>query len=247
MSAVFWTSRPSILLQKDKLGNLWPLPTMTPAEKQNAMSRLVILLTLVGYAVSRSINVVITGVVALGIIVFLNYTHKFQGGDRKEAAPKKAVAKEGFDNQGLASTHASNPYKMGAEGAHVEFTKPTPSNPMMNVMLTEITDNPYRNAGGPSFDPLVEDTINKTVQANTVKRLTVDTPERANEIDERLFRDLGDAYQFDQSMQRFYTCPNTQIPNDQTAFAQYLYGDMPSCKAGDSTQCIKNNARHVPY
>ena len=243
MSAVFWTSRPSILLQKDKLGNLWPLPTMTAAEKQNAMSRLVILMTFIGYAVSRSINVVITGVVALAIIVFLNYTYKIRGDEHK----KTEDTKEGFDNQEVASTHAANPYKMTSQGARVEFVKPTSTNPMMNVLLTEITDNPYRNAAAPSFDPVVEDVINKEVQMNTVKLLTEDTPEEMSDIDKRLFRDLGDAYQFDQSMQRFYTTANTQIPHDQDAFAQYLYGDMPSCKAGDSTQCIKNNARHIPY
>jgi len=241
MSTVFWTSRPSILLQKDKLGDLWPLPTMTAAEKQNAMSRLVILMTLVGYAVSRSINVVVTGAIALGVIVFLNYTYKFHG-DKK----KHTDTKESFGNQTpTAATHVG-PYGLGGD-AEVEFVKPNRTNPMMNVMLTEISENPYRNAAAPSFDPEVENVINEEVKANTVALLTEGTPEKAKEIDERLFRDLGDAYQFDQSMQRFHTCANTQIPNDQTAFAEYLYGDMPSCKGGDSMQCVKNNARHIPY
>jgi hypothetical protein len=243
MTSVFWTSRPSILLQNDKLGELWPSPKMTADEKQNAMTRLVLLLTLIGYAVSKSINVLVTGAVAIGIIIFLNRVTRIQG---------KEKSKESFSNAAkgtLAKRNektATNPYVGLENGEEVQFVMPTKNNPMMNVLLPEINENPYRNPAAPSFDPVVEEDINKEVQNNTVDSLADGIPEKSNEIDERLFRDLGDAYQFDQSMQRFYTTANTQIPNDQKAFAEFCYGDMPSCKAGDSIQCIKNNARQVP-
>ena len=31
-------------------------------------------------------------------------------------------------------------------------------------------------------------------------------------------------------MRNFYTMPNTQIPNNQKKFAEFCYGNMPSCK-----------------
>ena len=43
----------------------------------------------------------------------------------------------------------------------------------------------------------------------------------------------------------FYTTPNTTIPNDQNAFANYCYGDMISCKEGNPTACERNNARWI--
>ena len=43
-------------------------------------------------------------------------------------------------------------------------------------------------------------------------------------------------------MRNFYAMPNTQIPNNQKDFAMFCYGNMPSCKDGDSLQCSKNNA-----
>ena len=55
--------------------------------------------------------------------------------------------------------------------------------------------------------------------------------------DKRLYCDLGDNAQFEQSMRQFYTNPNTSIPNDQKAFAEWLYGNMPSCKGGDKYKC----------
>ena len=43
-------------------------------------------------------------------------------------------------------------------------------------------------------------------------------------------------------MRNFYSMPNTQIPNNQKDFANFCYGNMPSCKEGDELQCSKNNA-----
>ena len=55
-----------------------------------------------------------------------------------------------------------------------------------------------------------------------------------------LFKDLGDSMNFDQSMRSWYPMPNTQIPNDQKSFADFCYGDMPSCKEGSTLACSKN-------
>ena len=34
--------------------------------------------------------------------------------------------------------------------------------------------------------------------------------------------------------------------NDQNAFAKYCYGDMPSCKAGDSVACNQATGSYLP-
>ena len=106
------------------------------------------------------------------------------------------------------------------------FMKPTQKNPLMNVLLPEIQDNPQRKPAAPAVNPTVEKNINKKV------------------ADPRLFLDLGDNIAFDQSMRNFYAMPNTTIPNDQKAFAEYCYGTMPSCRGGDYLQCSKNNYRN---
>ena len=40
---------------------------------------------------------------------------------------------------------------------------------------------------------------------------------------------------------------NTKITNDQGAFADYLYGDMPSCRNGDPFACVQDNLRYNLY
>ena len=99
----------------------------------------------------------------------------------------------------------------------------------MNVLLTEIDDNPKRPEAAPAYEPSIENEINNSV------------------ADPRLFQDLGDSIAFNQSMRNFYSMPSTTVPNDQQAFANFLYGNMPSCKEGNVMQCTKNNAAMRPY
>ena len=112
-------------------------------------------------------------------------------------------------------------------------TMPTKKNPLMNVLLPEIKYNPEREAAAPSFNPAVEEKINES--AGNVGP------------DPKLFLDLGDAISFEQSMQRFYTTANSRVSNDQTAFAKFCYGNMPSCKSGDDVACLKENPRWINY
>ena len=48
MTNTFWTSNPGILVNKDSLLDLWPTANMDQNSKLNAISRLIILLTVVG-------------------------------------------------------------------------------------------------------------------------------------------------------------------------------------------------------
>ena len=66
-------------------------------------------------------------------------------------------------------------------------------------------------------------------------------------VADKLFRDLGDEFVFEHSMRNFYTTANTKVePGDQKAFAEYLYGDMISCKDGDTTACERNTQSYLP-
>jgi hypothetical protein len=65
----------------------------------------------------------------------------------------------------------------------------------------------------------------------------------AEKLRKKLFADLGDKYEFDDSMRMFYTTPNTMIPNDQKGFAEFCFGDMISCKQGNEMACQRFNPR----
>lgn len=226
MTIPFWTNEPGILINKNYMLDLWPSNTMSETQKMNAISRLIILLTCLGFVFSYSVKLLVTGVITLGIIIFLQYNQKKKNKNTKLV---KDIVKEGFTNPAL--------YKELQSG----FTQPSPANPMSNVMLPEIQDNPNRKAAPPAFNPAVEKEINASTK-EMIKRVNPSNPD----IDERLFKDLGDNFTFEQSMRNFTTTPNTQIPNDQKGFAEYCYGGMVSCKDGDGLACERNVQGYIP-
>ena len=196
----FWLYEPSILLNKNSIKELWPMNNYGTNRKLNAITRLIILLTIIGYSYTKSIKILISCVVSIFFIVLIFKL-------------KQKDVKEGMSNiPGLR--HESQVH-----------TKPKRNNPMMNVLLNEYTDNPKRESAELSYKPKVNKEINTIVEENIKDAVNISDNQY-----ERLFKDLGDNVDFKNSMRQFYTMPNTSIPNKQTDFAKWCYGDMPSQK-----------------
>jgi hypothetical protein len=239
MASTFWLNDPTILLNKEYILQLWPTSSMSFEENLNAISRLIIILSILGFLATRSINIIIVGVVTLIVIIILYNTRK----------PKLMRTKEGFStSNGLRSNGMSNGSpvidspKTLQKFLNNEFVLTSKKNPLSNVLLTDIADNPTRKAAPPSFNIQVYEDINN----NTKKMIQTLNPGIKN-TNKQLFGDLGEKFEFDQSMSRFYSTPNTKIANDQGAFAEYLYGDMPSCRNGDPFACVQDNLRYNLY
>ena len=222
MLTPFWLDDPTVLFRREDIRQVWPTAGMTSNEKLNAITRLVIVLTVLGYLLSQTLKIVVTGIVTVAAIIVLRYAqHRHNDGHRE-------TGKEGFLNPGLY------PLDPGA------FKPPEPSNPAMNLLLTQIADEPNRKPAAPAYNPEIADKMNKATQAFIASNF--DAPKR--EIDDKLFKDLGDSYTFDQSMRNWYATPNTQVPNDQHAFAEYCYGNMISCKEGNPLACSRSMPPH---
>ena len=217
MNSTFWINEPTILFQKDKIANIWPLRGMTTDEKLNAITRLVIILTILGFLLTKTIKILITGIVTLVAIVIL-YKAEILNTNKNKIS---ANTKEAFTNPDV--------YKMLKKN----FTEPSDKNPAMNVLLTEINDDPNRKAAAPAFNPIVKKEINDKTQEFVADNFG------DPKIADKLFKDLGDSFTFDQSMRTWYATANTQVPNDQNAFAEYCYGDMVSCKEGNEFACAQ--------
>ena len=72
MTTSVWLNDPRILLRKDKIMEIWPSQDMTAEEKVNAISRLVIILMIVGFLITLKINILwIRNAATLGIVVFI--------------------------------------------------------------------------------------------------------------------------------------------------------------------------------
>jgi hypothetical protein len=179
-----------------------------------------------------------------GIAVLSTATKSAAAAAAAAAATKPtADAKEGFSN--YANYNTGRRRRNGDGGAAapspspsgLTFQAPTPQDPLMNVLLTDIQDRPNRPAAEPAFNPDVERDINQSTKTFVVN----DVDGNNANFEDRLFRDLGDNYEFSNSMRNYFATPNTRIPNDQHAFAEFCYGSMISCKEGNMMACARAN------
>jgi hypothetical protein len=238
MTSMFWINEPSILLNKDYILQVWPSSKMSYEEKLNAISRLVIILTVLGFVLTMNKSILLIGVVTL-VAIFAMYKM------RKQKVTKDMLdgSKEGFSGIDVKNQQETiiNPDTLKSY-LKSEFMPVNKKNPLGNVLLTEIMDNPTRKPAPPSFNTEVYEDIN----VSTKKMVQSLNPGIKN-TNKQLYGDLGEQFEFDQSQWSFYSTPNTKIPNDQGAFADYLYGDMPSCRDGNAFACVQDNIRYNLY
>jgi len=219
MSTPFWITDPSILIKEKHILQFWPTENMSNNEKLNTISRLVIILTIIGTLITQSFRMVITGIITLVIIVLFYFIQK-----------KDKSNKEGFSSLNFINKN---------------YQPPKTNNPLMNVALTDYKENPQRKAAAPSFNPIVEENVNEKTKDFVVSQFNNSNECQDEYIKNRLFQDLGDNFVFNQSMRNFYSTANTTIPNDQKGFAEFCYGDMISCKEGDPIACSQWDPRWI--
>jgi len=238
MTSTFWINEPSILFNKDYILQLWPSSKMSYEEKLNTISRLVIILSILGFLLTMNKSILLIGVLTL-IVIFAMYKI------RKQKVTKDMFdgSKEGFSGIDVKNQQETiiNPDTL-KNYLKSEFMPVNKKNPLGNVLLTEIMDNPTRKPAPPSFNTEVYEDIN----VSTKKMVQSLNPGIKN-TNKQLYGDLGEQFEFDQSQWSFYSTPNTKIPNDQGAFADYLYGDMPSCRDGNAFACVQDNIRYNLY
>jgi len=212
-------------------------------QKLNAISRLIILLTILGYILTMSKRVLAVGVITL-LVIFILYNM------RKQKLTKDML--ENFEVQGNEVTGMFdnkpksfvNPVTLDAV-LRTEFKEGNKKNPFSNVLLTQINDDPNRKAAPPSFNVDVDEDITKNVK----RAVQMMNPGIKN-TNKQLFGDLWQQFELDQSNRVFYSTPNTRVANDQGAYGQYLYGWMPSGKESTPEGAfarVQDNYRYTLY
>jgi hypothetical protein len=216
-------------------------------EKLNAITRLVILLTILGYILTMSQRILVVGFLTLAIIFVLFKM-------RKQKLTKEMLS-EGFDVKPRISLiqgdESSNQYDSYVNPVTLdavlktEFKEGNRKNPFSNVLLTQIADLPDRKSAPPSFNVSVDEDITRNVK----KAVQMMNPDIKN-TDKQLFGDLFQNFELDQSNRVFYSTPNTRVTNDQTAYSNFLFGTMPSAKQSDesgSFSRVQDNYRYTLY
>lgn len=245
MTIQFWSNDPTVLFNKEYILELWPTTNMCYEQKLNAITRLVILITILGYILTMSERILLVGGLTLAVIFVLFNM-------RKQKITKELL-NEGFRVQGNEVTGmfdkkpASyvNPVTLDSV-LKTEFKEGNKKNPFSNVLLTQIGDDPERKSAPPSFNVDVDEDITKNVK----RSVQMMNPSIKN-TNKQLFGDLYQEFELDQSNRAFFSTANTRVqPGDQASFGKFLYGTMPSAKESTPEGAfarVQDNYRYTLY
>ena len=244
MTIQFWINDPTVLFNKEYIVELWPTTNMCYEQKLNAITRLIILITILGYILTMSQRILVIGFLTLTVIFVLFKM-------RKQKLTSEMV-KEGFLVEGTSAgmfkpktKSITNPVTLETV-LNDEFLEGTKKNPFSNVLLTQINDDPERKSAPPAFNVDVDEDITKNIK-RTVQMLNPGI----KGTNKQLYGDLWQNFELDQSNRAFYSTPNTRVANDQGAFAQFLYNDLKysgkeSTAEGAITR-VRDNFRYTLY
>jgi hypothetical protein len=223
----FWGDDPNILLSFDHINELYPTNTMESCQKLNAITRAVLLLSIVGSFLTNPFRLWVIAALTLAAIWYLHYYHSTTKHVHfnEESFTNKSDIQNALDRREL-------PQDL--------FSTPQSNNPFGNVLITDYDNASEKKPAPPSYNSR----INNKIIEQTKQSILDNNPEQPH-ITNKLFTGLDDDLAFEQSMRPFYSTPNTTIPNDQNAFAEFCYGSMVSCKEGNAFACARNMARHT--
>lgn len=220
MTTQFWSNDPTVLFNKDSIFELWPTTDMCYEQKLNAITRLIVLITILGYISTMSTRILVIGFLTLAVIFVL---YKM----RKQKLTKDMM-KEGFfveehNTPGVFKQKSKvivNPVTLDSVLSD-EFKEGTKRNPFSNVLLTQINDEPDRKSAPPAFNVSVDEDITKNVK----RAVQMMNPGIKN-TNKQLYPDLWQQFELDNSNRVFYSTANTRVENDQGAYAEFLYNDL---------------------
>ena len=232
----FWINNPNILFQHHYIFEFFPIESMTYEQKLNTITRTIILLTIVGFLLTRSFRLLIISLITIGAIYLIYYYHELE---KYKVLSKKNMnsIKEGFDGPAKDFYQQNNipiPNDL--------FQNPDSHNPFSNILMTDYDYNPNKKPAPPAFNKNINDQI-----LTQAKQSVMDANPDQPDIADKLFKDLGEQFVFEQSLRPFYSNAGTTIPNDQGAFADFCYGSMISCKEGNAFACVRNMAPYNNY
>jgi hypothetical protein len=121
-------------------------------------------------------------------------------------------------------------YGMASSGSVNGCQIPTQDNPMGNVLITDYTDAPNR------LEACYYPTVKPIVKSMLDDRIPYDAGRSRSALPQ---------YQRNAAARQFVTSPVSNIPGDQTAFAEWLYGPKNGRNCRSHPEMCNPNARGV--
>lgn len=183
MAEQIWFKDPSILFERDTWSRFVPTKEMTTAEALNSVVRFAVYFSVILYFASGNGSYLMAVPVVMATTILLQ--NLFPNGKTIETFLGKQVAK--------SESH----------------TMPTNANPFMNVLLTEIQDDPQRPDAAPTNRRDVKEKLHKAFQQTS-----------------DIYMDTTDLFDQTQAMRTFHTLQSARVPNDLDGFKKWLSKEL---------------------
>ena len=98
----FWSENPNVLFQSQHILEFFPIESMTYEQKLNAVSRTIIVLTIIALIINPTVRIFMVGAITMGAVFVMYFFHEKE---RKKVESKKmsdSKAVVGFEGPGLA-------------------------------------------------------------------------------------------------------------------------------------------------
>lgn len=199
----FWLEDPCILITNFcKFSPLCIFKDKNFSNIMNEYTRFIIIMMIVLYSVTKNNRYILIGIIIIVLIIILFYA--FNKDSFQEIYRDFPLINNNFNTN---SKKLLNQEKLPKRHSDYYNTEAAFNNPLKNVPITE-------------YDKTQE-----------YSKATSSDSNMSNFVDGKIFQ-TSDQFIFDRNTRQFYTTPNSSIPNDRTAFANWLYGTDNVCKEG---------------
>ena len=205
-SEKFWLENPCVLITNFcKFSPFGPFTHKRFSNNMNAYTRLTIILSIVIYTITKEINYIFIGIFLIVLIIIMYYSLKK---DSFKVLP------------------SSFPFTQSDETPIEEKT----SNLFKEVQLPR-RESDYHNTQQQVNNPLKNIQVTDYGKEQEFSKATKSDSSMSPFVEGKIFQ-TSDQWIFDKNTQPFYTTANSSVPNDQTSFANWLYGTENICKEG---------------
>lgn len=207
----FWLEDPTILMDNEYISDLYPTVNMCYNEKLNALTRFIILVTVMGYVILNKYIVLLFGLVLIMTVVFVYLSGRWI--KRKQHNENMTTLEEAYNGS------------LNRSGVYENANERRLNNPMDNVMLPEIGNDGIEPAQDytKDYNTLIKDNIDSIKDSNK---------DNAGFID-NLNRNIDAIAEADNALHTFYTIPSLAKTENYEEFVDFLYGGMTSRKPLD--------------
>ena len=202
----FWIEDPAVLFTNFCMFNPLIVFQKKPLSNVlNVFTRLIIICMIILFSLTKKLNYIYTGILIIVILIVIYYINKKDTYlDLPNNGPFLENPNMKFNLESKKRLDYENLPRRESDFNNVQVPV---NNPAKNVQITDY-DIPQSN----SKSTMSDSRMNKFINGK--------------------YFQTSEQWIFDRQTQPYYTMPNSNVPNNQTEFANWLYGTESICKEG---------------